>query len=136
MALWSEKSTIDKDLFEDLHQKNPTLIFVQKRHRLISAGAPQTPLKATGVCALPVLVGTKRLTHYMGVVPQLCSPFFMGADLLVRLGVQLDTVNQVLWSLAETEDHFLTGEPEHLKSGQAVPHAAQVSSESDVTIPS
>lgn len=37
-----------------------------------------------------------QLVYFVSMVPQLHPPVFVGADLLVRLGIQLATVNQVL----------------------------------------
>ncbi len=108
---------------------------MQCNHRLLSAGSPQTFIKATGVCALSVQIGKKKTIHYMSVIPQLCPPCLIGADLLVRLGAQLDTVNQVLWSLANADSQRLTTEPEQMASGQTIPQACQVASEISVTVP-
>lgn len=104
-------------------------------HRLLSAGSPLTLCKATGVCALLVKVGNRQALHYVSVVPRLNPPCFIGADLLVRLGAQLDTVNQVLWSLTNADSQSLTADPEHMASGQTIPQACQVASEISVTVP-
>lgn len=42
----------------------------------------------------------KEFKHYMLVVPHLTHSVYIGADILVRLGAQLDTVNNVLCSQA------------------------------------
>ncbi|KAK9523659.1 hypothetical protein VZT92_017572, partial [Zoarces viviparus] len=92
-------------------------------------------LKAIGVCALHVRIGVKQVTHLISVVPQLHPPFFVGAGLLVRLGAILDTVHQVLWSQASAERYPLITEPEHMVSGQTIPQACQVASETGMTVP-
>ncbi|KAL7404872.1 hypothetical protein ABVT39_020166 [Epinephelus coioides] len=121
LTLWSEKSTIDQDLFKTLCQHSPSLSYVQRSHRVLSAGSPQTLLNATGVCSLTVRIGKKQVMHYISVVPHLQPPFTIWADLLVRLSVQLDTVNQVLWFLAGTF--------------QVIPQACQVASEIGIMVP-
>ena len=45
------------------------------------------------------------MVHSWSVVPHLQTPFFMEADLLVRLGAQLDMVSPVLWSQADAGKH-------------------------------
>lgn len=95
----------------------------------------QTPLKATGVSTLYMKIGNKQVLHFASVVLQLQASFFMGTDLLVRLGTQLDTIKQILWSQANVESHLLSAEPEHMASRQTIPQACQVTSEMDITIP-
>ena len=73
----------------------PRLPF-SRSHCLLPAKAPQPPAKAIGVCTLSVRIGRKEIVHLVSVVPQLLPPFLVGADLLVRLGAQLDTVAQHL----------------------------------------
>ncbi|KAK9525318.1 hypothetical protein VZT92_015149 [Zoarces viviparus] len=135
LALWSEKSAVSQDVFTALCHQNPPPAFVQRSHRLLSAQLPQTMLKAIGVCALHVRIGVKQVTHLISVVPQLHPPFFVGADLLVRLGAVLDTVHQVLWSQASAERYPPITEPEHMVSGQTIPQACQVASETAMTVP-
>ncbi len=135
LALWSEKTAISQDLFGVLCQSETPPAFVQRSHRLLSAQSPQTVLKATGVCALSVRIGKKHVLHYVSVVPQLQPSCLVGADLLVRMGVQLDTVNQVLWSLANPNSHPLSCEPENMASGQTIPQACQVASEVSMVVP-
>ncbi|KAL7387524.1 hypothetical protein ABVT39_024884, partial [Epinephelus coioides] len=52
LALWSEKSAISQDSYNDLCLLNPSPTFALRSHRLLSAQTPQTPIKAFGVCAL------------------------------------------------------------------------------------
>lgn len=108
---------------------------MQKTHWLLSAELPQTFLKATGVSVLTIQIGNRQVRHAVSIVPQLHSPFLVGADLLVRLGTQLDTVNQVLWSQAKAAGPSFITEPDNMASGQTIPQACQVLNEVDVTIP-
>ena len=46
----------------------------------------------------------KEVKHYyMLVVPKLTHSVYIGADILVRLAAQLDTVNNILWSQAAVD---------------------------------
>lgn len=45
----------------------------------------------------------KEFKQYMLVVPNLTHSVYIGADILVRLGTQLDTVNNVLCSQAAVD---------------------------------
>lgn len=84
--------------------------------------------KAIGVCALCIQIGKVSHTHFMTVVPQRDVPFLIGVDILVRLGAQLDTVNQVRWSQADIDS-------EPMVSGQTIPQTCQTASEFDLVIP-
>ena len=71
----------------------------------------------------------------MSVVPKLSHSVYVGADILVRLGAQVDRINQVLWSQAKIESGLLTETPENMCSGQTIPQACQTAREFDVAIP-
>lgn len=135
LALWSEKSAVSQGLYDELCLYSSLTGFAQRSHRLLSAESPQALLKAMGVCALSIQIGKKQVTHFVSVVPQLQPPFYVRPDLLVRLGAQLDTVNQVLWSQVGTVKHPLNMEPQLVASGHTIPQACQVASEVDLTIP-
>ena len=135
VALWSEKSAINMDIYTELCQLEPPPLFVPRCHRLLSAEMPQAPIKAVGVCAITIRIGRRQIWHFVSVVPQLHSSFLVGADLLVRLGTQVDTVNQVLWSQVSAERHSLSTDPAQMLSGQTIPQACQVASEVDMIIP-
>ncbi|KAJ8333831.1 hypothetical protein SKAU_G00411500 [Synaphobranchus kaupii] len=136
VALWSEKSAVRQDLCDIICQNDANLPFVQKSHRLLSAELPQAPVKSIGVCALTLQIGGREFVHYVSVAPLLSHSFYIGADILVRLGAQLDMINQVVWSQANIRRNKLTAQPEQMCSGQTVPIACQVASEFDVVIPS
>ncbi|KAJ8346709.1 hypothetical protein SKAU_G00281100 [Synaphobranchus kaupii] len=136
VALWSETSAVRQDLCDIIRQNNANLPFVQKSHRLLSAELPQAPVKSIGVCALTLQIGGREFVHYVSVAPLLSHSFYIGADILVRLGAQLDMINQVVWSQANIGRNKLTAQPEQMCSGQTVPLACQVASEFDVVIPS
>ncbi len=87
------------------------------------------------MCTLSVQVRKKQVLHYVRVVPNLQVSFSVGEDLLVRFGAQLDMVNQVLWSLAGTDQHPITVEPEHIALHQAILQACQVASKMNATVP-
>ncbi|KAK5622117.1 hypothetical protein CRENBAI_010072 [Crenichthys baileyi] len=57
------------------------------------------------------------------------------ADLLVRLGTQLDTFNQVVWARANAPSSPFLETPEVMLSGQTIPQACQVISETDSLVP-
>ncbi|KAJ8333948.1 hypothetical protein SKAU_G00412670 [Synaphobranchus kaupii] len=69
-----------------------------------------------------------------GRTPLWSHSFYIGADILVRLGAQLDMINEVVWSQANIGRNKLTAQPEQMCSGQTVPLACQVASEFDVVI--
>ncbi|KAJ8356308.1 hypothetical protein SKAU_G00191020 [Synaphobranchus kaupii] len=136
VALWSEKSAVRQDLYDIIRQNDANLPFVQKSHRLLSAELPQAPVKSIGVCALTLQIGGREFVHYVSVTPHLSHSFYIGVDILVRPGAQLDMINQVVWSQANIGRNKLTAQPEQMCSGQTVPLACQVASEFDVVIPS
>ena len=57
----------------------------------------------------------------MSVVPKLSHSVYVGADILVLLGAQVDRINQVLWSQASIESGLLTETPENMHSGSDHP---------------
>ncbi|KAJ8346749.1 hypothetical protein SKAU_G00281500 [Synaphobranchus kaupii] len=136
VALWSEKSAVRQDLYDIICQNDANLPFVQKSHRLLSAELPQAPVKSIGVCALTLQIGGREFVHYVSIAPLLSHSFYIGADIIVRLGAQLDMINQVVWSQANIGRNKLTAQPEQMCSGQTVPLACQVAREFDVVIPS
>ncbi|KAJ8346491.1 hypothetical protein SKAU_G00278920 [Synaphobranchus kaupii] len=108
---------------------------VTKSHRQLSAELPKAPVKSIRVCALTLQIGGREFVHYVSVAPLLSHSFYVGADILVRLGAQLDMINQVVWSQANIGRNKLTAQPEQMCSGQTIPLACQVASEFDVVIP-
>lgn len=134
LALRSEKTSISQELYEGLCLQRPPPFFVQHSHRLLPADPSQPLLKAVGVCAINLQIRNRAVKHLISVVPHLQTPCLVGADLLVRLGVQLDTINQILWSQADPGNMLQSWRPDRMKSGQTVPHACQVAAENDVTI--
>ncbi|MEQ2207359.1 hypothetical protein XENOCAPTIV_011120, partial [Xenoophorus captivus] len=69
------------------------------------------------------------------IAQHLHPPVFIGADLLVRLGAQLVTFNQVVWARANAPSSPFLGTPEVMLSGQIIPHACQAISEIDSLVP-
>uniref|UniRef100_A0A1A8CCG2 Gypsy retrotransposon integrase-like protein 1 n=1 Tax=Nothobranchius kadleci TaxID=1051664 RepID=A0A1A8CCG2_NOTKA len=135
LALWSEKSAISQQTFEHLRQKDPLLVSVTRSHRLLSPTWPQRLLKAPEVCSLTIQLGARQLTHTFSIIPQLDPPALIGADLLVRLGAQLDTCNQVLWARATPSSEPRSEGPEHLLSGQTIPQACRAVVEASTVLP-
>lgn len=135
LALWAEKSAISQNCFDTLWRSPAPPAFVQKGHRLLSAETPQTPLKAIGTCAVSLTIGQREFLHYLSVVPGLPDPLVLGADTLVRLGAQLDIVNQVIWTQADASKHPFQSDLEQMRSGQTIPQACHVASEFDVVVP-
>ena len=112
-----------------------TSAFVQRSHRLLSVGSPQTLIVAVGICTLSMRIGRKEFRYYMSVVPKLSHSVYVGADILVHLGAKVDRIHQVLWSQASIESGSLTETPKNMRSGQTIPQACQTASEFDVAIP-
>ncbi|KAM3612667.1 uncharacterized protein V6R79_012474 [Siganus canaliculatus] len=135
LALWSEKSAISQEAYEDLLSSGASPLLVAHSHRILSAHLPQVPLKAVGVCCLSTQVGRRRLHHIWSVVPGLQPKCLVGADFLVRLGVHLDTINQILWSRAQVAPEVTMPETDQMRAGQTIPQACQVSAEQDQVIP-
>ena len=132
---YGQKSAIRQELYDTICQSDLCQTYVQKSHRLLSEGSPQTPIVAVGICTLSMRIGRKEFRHYMSVLPKLSHSVYVGADILVRLGAQVDGINQVLWSQASIESGLLTETPENMRSGHAIPRACQTVSEFDVAIP-
>ena len=97
---------------------------VPKTFRFPLGTTPQTT-----VCALSIRIGTKEVSHYLLVVADLPH-----TDILVRLGVKLNTIHQVLRSLAQPNPHALSFAPVRMASGQTIPEACKVITESAVVI--
>ena len=104
IALWADKSAISKDQYDSLTRENVSLQMVKKTFRFPSDPIPTKTLTATGVCALTLKWNNRMLVHTFLVIPDLSHSVYIGSDILVRLGCQVDTVNDVLWSLTTVHD--------------------------------
>uniref|UniRef100_A0A673XMB8 ribonuclease H n=1 Tax=Salmo trutta TaxID=8032 RepID=A0A673XMB8_SALTR len=135
LASWSEKSAISLEMFNEISKTANCHPLVPKTFRFPLGTTPQTTLTAIGVCALSIRIGTKELSHYLLVVADLPHTVYVGADILVRLGVKLDTIHQVLWSLAQPNQHALSFDPVRMASGQTIPEACKTITESAMLIP-
>lgn len=135
LALWSEKSAISRKTFESLLQSTPDLKLVEKAFRFPLDPAPRSMTVSQGVCNLMVQWGSRSLNHSFLVLPDVLHDIYVGSDLIVRLGGQLDTVNNTLWSLSKTKTDDAPLELADLKSGQTIPEACQVSTACHFTIP-
>lgn len=135
LALWADKSAISKNLYESLKLMNVNIPFVEKKFRFPSDAKPTRTFKTTGVCALQIRWNNRTLMQPFLVIPDLPYPVYVGSDTLVRLSVQVDTVNNVLWSLTSAGDVSAPPDADSLKSGQTIPEACQVANSSHVTVP-
>ena len=90
---------------------------------------------AEGVCALKVQWNQRSLTHLFLVIPDLPHQVYVGCDVLARLDVQVDMVNNVLWSRIITQDAGPAPSPDNMKSGQTIPEVCQAINEHHMTVP-
>ncbi len=86
------------------------------------------------ICALDIRWNNRQLTHYFLVVPDLPHDIYIGADILVRLNVCIDTVNDIIRAPLS---HQLTTSVnlKNLQSGQTMPDACAIITEQEATIP-
>ncbi|CAJ1057765.1 hypothetical protein LDENG_00238730%2C partial [Xyrichtys novacula] len=75
------------------------------------------------------------MTHHFLVIPDLPHQVYMGSDILVRLAVQVDTINNILWSFTSVNEETQTPDVDNIISGQSIPEACQVANELDIVIP-
>ncbi|KAF7643479.1 hypothetical protein LDENG_00238730, partial [Lucifuga dentata] len=135
LALWADKSAISFQCFTSLCQANPQVPFVKKAFRFPLGPPSWLTLTATGVCALKVHWNQRLMTHYFLVVPNLPHSVYVGSDALARLDVQVDIINNVLWSLTNTQTEPNLPDIENLKSGQTIPEACIMANEHPVVVP-
>ena len=133
--LWADKSAMSKDQYDSLARENISLQMVKKTFRFPSDPTPTKTLTATRVCALTLKWNHRILVHTFLVIPDLLHSVYVGSDILVRLGVQVDTVNNVLWSLITVRNISYLPDIDNLKSGQTIPEACQVANAQHATIP-
>lgn len=91
-------------------------------------------LKVVGICALK-LNGTIKKTHPFLVVPNLPHCVYIGSGILVRFGFQLDTINNVLWSLTTLPQDTPLPDLDYLRSGQIIPEVCHVANNRHITVP-
>ena len=135
LALWADVSAISQNLYESLIQENPQVQLIEGSSRFPLDPSPKAVMTAIGICALKLRWGQRHLTHFFHVIPNLPHAAYIGGDVLVRLDVQLDTINNILWSLTGTQDEPDPFKPENLKSGQTIPEACQVMNEQHIVVP-
>ncbi|KAI4880856.1 hypothetical protein NFI96_005790 [Prochilodus magdalenae] len=90
LALWADKSSVSKELFDSLQSTNPELCFVNTSHCFPLDPGPKAVLAADGICALTLSWNRKSLTHFMLVVPNLPHAAYIGSDVLVRIDLTDD----------------------------------------------
>ncbi|CAJ1076285.1 hypothetical protein LDENG_00238730%2C partial [Xyrichtys novacula] len=135
LALWADRSAISRELYDALSRDDPNLQCVRKAFRFPLDSLPKATMTAEGVCALTVRWNKREMTHHFLVIPDLPYQVYMGSDILVRLAVQVDTINNILWSLTSVNEETLTPDVDNIISGQSIPEACQVANELDIVIP-
>ena len=135
LALWTEKSAIDLDLFLSLQRHTPDLPYVTKPFRFPLGTQPQTIQQAQGVCALQVTWNQRHLLHYFLVIPKLAHQLYIGADVLLRLAAHVDTINDILWCPPNTRAATPSTDTKHLRSGQTVPELCEAVTSADTVVP-
>ncbi|CAJ1066377.1 hypothetical protein NFI96_013771 [Xyrichtys novacula] len=135
LALWADKSAISRKLYDTLSRDDPNLPCIWKAFHFPLDSLPKATITAEGVCALTLRWNKREMTHHFLVIPDLPHHVYMGSDILVRLAVQVDTINNVLWSLTGVHDKTQTPDVDNIKSGQSIPEACQVSIDHNIVIP-
>ncbi|CAJ1057626.1 hypothetical protein LDENG_00238730%2C partial [Xyrichtys novacula] len=135
LALWADKSAISRELYDALSRDDPNLQCVRKAFRFPLDSLPKATMTAEGVCALTVRWNKREMTHHFLVIPDLPHQVYMGSDMLVRLAVQVDTINNILWSLTSVNEESQTPDVDNIISGQSIPEACQVANELDIVVP-
>ncbi|CAJ1066473.1 hypothetical protein NFI96_013771 [Xyrichtys novacula] len=95
LAIWADKWAISGELYDTLSRDDPNLQCVRKAFRFPLDSLPQATMTAEGACALTVRWNKREMTHHFLVIPDLPHHVYMGSDILVRLAVQVDTINNV-----------------------------------------
>ena len=135
LALWSERSAITMETFARLKAANPALRLLTKSFRfpLGTRSLPTAP--AVGVCSLQVSWGGHRFNHAFLVAHSLPHNVLVGADIAVRLAIQVDVISGALWSKIPkgTDDTRLSNA--QLKAGQTIPQVCDIRSDQTVIIP-
>ncbi len=72
-------------------------------------------------------------SNFFLVVPDLPHQAYIGSDILVRLKAQLDTINNVVWSLPLAQETDL--DSENLQSCQSIYNVCDVANKQNRTIP-
>ncbi|CAJ1064734.1 hypothetical protein LDENG_00238730%2C partial [Xyrichtys novacula] len=135
LALWADKSAISCELYDNLSRDDPNLQCVRKAFCFPLDSLPKATTTAEGACALTVRWNKREMTHHFLVIPDLPHPVYMGSDILVRLAVQVHTINKVLWSLTGVHEETQTPDVDKIISGQSIPEACQVANEHNIVIP-
>lgn len=121
MVMGVEKSAISMELYQQLKGHSPLILHMDKLTRFPLGMDPEITTPATGICSLDVLWNKRPIRHYFSVVPKLPHSVHIGADFLVRLAVQIDTVNDVLWTASQGQTHPPEVDVVNLHSGQTIP---------------
>uniref|UniRef100_A0AAV2MP73 ribonuclease H n=1 Tax=Knipowitschia caucasica TaxID=637954 RepID=A0AAV2MP73_KNICA len=135
LAYWADKSAVSQDVFHTLAQNSPKLPFVRKASRFPKDHRSTDVLPAIGFCSLALQIHDKTLKHTFSVVKGLPHPIVIGGDVLTRLDTQIDTINNVLWSLTTVTNKSETPPLDNLKSGQTIPEVCQVAAQNHLSLP-
>ena len=135
LALWSERSAITMDTFTRLQAADPTIRLLTKSFRFPLGSQPLTTARAVGICSLQVDWGGHRFNHAFLVAHSLPQSVLLGADIAVRLAIQVDVISQALWSkMPKGTDDTLMSDTQ-LKAGQTIPQVCDIRSDQTVIIP-
>lgn len=135
LAIWADKSAISRRLYNFVSRSDPNLHLVRKSTRFPLDSTPRTTLTAEGVCALRMRWNQRELTHLFSIIPDLPHSTYISGDVLIKLGIQVDTINNVLWSLTSAQDNANCIDPDKAKSGPTIPEVCQVANEHPVMLP-
>lgn len=108
---------------------------VKKTFCFLSDPESTTIYSAEGMCALTLKWNKIVLAYLFLVIPDLPHSVYVGSDVLVQLGVQVDTMHNVLCSLTTGPEDQLVPDPDCLQSGQTIPGMCQVVDSQHIPIP-
>ena len=133
LCLWSDRSPISRELVDALAVGKPSVQLVRMSSQFPLDPIPNKAFRATDACSVELLWNRRRLTHPFLVVPNLPHAICIGSELLVRLGVQVDTINNVLWASTQPQNILL--DERKLKGGQTIPEVCRVITSRQTTVP-
>ena len=132
LALWADRSAINQGILEAVQANRPGGVFTPRvvQYRDASRG----PCQGIGLWSAKVVWSGRTLRHTFVVVRGLAYPLQVGCDLLVKMGVVVDSINNVLWALTWPEEGSQEVESDSVKSDQVVPQAGLLITSSEVQV--
>ena len=114
LALWADRSAINQGILEAVQANRPGGVFTPRvvQYRDASRG----PCQGIGLWSAKVVWSGRTLRHTFVVVRGLAYPLQVGCDLLVKMGVVVDSINNVLWALTWPEEGSQEVESDSVKS--------------------